>query len=199
MHAFPRNFDRRQLLILCFFFEGGLLLFALAMGAAFDRPILAGSHLIWAGLWWGVVSCVPLIGGLIFLLNSSAAHLVKLGQLIDQVVKHLFAHSRTFDIAVISILAGVGEEALFRGFMQTVLADSWGLIFAVFTTSIVFGLAHFLSLTYALYAGLMSIYLGLLLLVFDNIYVPMVTHAVYDFVALFYFRRRAVPLISDSQ
>ena len=61
-----------------------------------------------------------------------------------------------------------------------------GLWLAVALTSIVFGLAHFISFTYAAYATVVGVYLGVLLIVFDNLLVPVLAHATYDFVALVY-------------
>ena len=90
------------------------------------------------------------------------------------------------DLALISALAGLGEELLFRGVLQTVLAGAVGLGLAVALTSIVFGLAHFISFTYAAYATVVGVYLGVLLIVFGNLLVPVVAHAAYDFLALVY-------------
>jgi hypothetical protein len=93
------------------------------------------------------------------------------------------------DLALISALAGIGEEALFRGVMQTGLVPVVGLPAAVALTSVAFGLAHYLSLTYAAYAALVSVYLGVLLVYTDNLLVPVIAHAAYDFVALVYLTR----------
>jgi membrane protease YdiL (CAAX protease family) len=50
----------------------------------------------------------------------------------------------------------------------------------------VFGLAHPISTTYAVLASLIGIYLGFLFVATDNLLVPIVTHAAYDFLALVY-------------
>ena len=92
----------------------------------------------------------------------------------------------TIDMVLIAALAGLGEEVFFRGVMQTALAGSVGVWAAVALASVVFGLAHFLTLTYAVYATVIGVYLGALLIVSGNLLVPILAHAVYDLLALVY-------------
>ena len=49
-----------------------------------------------------------------------------------------------------------------------------------------FGLGHHMTSAYAILAGLLGLYLGLLLMVFDNLLVVMLVHGLYDFAALVY-------------
>ena len=63
----------------------------------------------------------------------------------------------------------------------------WGL--ALVLASVVFGAAHLLTWTYAIIAAFIGAYLGLLWIWTGNLLTPMITHAVYDFVALVYFCR----------
>jgi membrane protease YdiL (CAAX protease family) len=126
-------------------------------------------------------------GGLAALaLRSRWPPLVRLREMIRHVVAELFARFTVADLAIVSVLAGIGEEALFRGFLQTALAGRLGTWTAVAVTSLLFGLAHFVSLTYAVYAAAVGVYLGVLLVVCDNLLVPVVVHAVFDFGALTY-------------
>ena len=89
-------------------------------------------------------------------------------------------------IALISIMAGVGEEALFRGVLQTYFAGHVGVAPALLVTSSLFGLLHPVTAVYAVMAGLIGLYLGVLAVWHDNLLVPMVVHSLYDFVALTY-------------
>ena len=67
---------------------------------------------------------------------------------------------------------------------------------AVLVTSTLFGLAHLVTPTYAVLAGLIGIYFGVLAVVTDSLLVPIVAHALYDYAALTYlvgpFRRRGL-------
>ena len=54
---------------------------------------------------------------------------------------------------------------------------------------VLFGLAHCITPTYALLAGLIGLYLGWLWIATGNLLVPITTHAVYVFLALVYLIR----------
>lgn len=176
----------RPFLLIAVVFEGGLVLLAWALGAVFGTPAFSQLHLTWEGAAYGLLASVPMLGALAWIMWSTWRPLVRFRRNIDEVVAPLFANSTVLDLVVISAMAGLGEEALFRGFMQTALAGAVELWLAVVLTSLVFGLAHFLSATYALYAAVVGVYLGLLLIVFDNLLAPVVAHAAYDFLALVY-------------
>jgi CAAX protease family protein len=55
--------------------------------------------------------------------------------------------------------------------------------------AIAFGLAHWISTAYAVVAAIVGLYLGALYLFADNLLAPIVTHALYDFVALLVLAR----------
>ena len=91
-----------------------------------------------------------------------------------------------WQLALIALAAGFGEELLFRGLLQQGLhnyfpAKEWGVIAIV---SLLFGLAHCLTATYAIFAFLISFYLGWLYWWTGNLLVPILVHALYDFFVL---------------
>jgi membrane protease YdiL (CAAX protease family) len=108
----------------------------------------------------------------------------RLVQTVESKVAPLFLGSTKAELALIAILAGIGEEAFFRGLLQPWLSTHFSPSPALILTSAVFGAAHWLTATYALLATMVGLYLGWLLLASGNLLVPMVTHALYDFVAL---------------
>ncbi len=177
---------RRPLLLIALVSEGGLVLLAWGLGAVVDTPAFDSLHLTWAATGFGLLASVPMLGGLAWVVRTPWPPLVRFRETIDEVVTPLFANSTMMDLVVISALAGLGEEVLFRGVMQTALAGAVGLWLAVAFTSIVFGFAHFISVTYAVYATVVGVYLGVLLIVFGNLLVPVVAHAAYDCLALVY-------------
>ena len=166
--------------------EGGMLLLGWGLAAVWGTPLFEQMHLTVSGMGYGLLACVPMLIGLAWVLRSHWTPLVAFRKAIDARVTPLFANCTLLDILLISALAGLGEEVLFRGFMQTALAGVIGLWAAVVLTGIVFGLAHFITITYAVYATVIGVYLGLLLIVFDNLLVPVLAHGVYDFLALGY-------------
>jgi len=65
--------------------------------------------------------------------------------------------------------------------------------------SVLFGVVHSITPTYAVVAALVGAYLGWLWLWRDNLLAPIVTHAVYDFVALAYLTRRRAAAPNDAK
>lgn len=105
--------------------------------------------------------------------------------LVEQKMFPLLAASTYPDRIGIALLAGFCEEILFRGAIQPGLAltplGPWG---AVVVTSVLFGALHGLSVAYFVLAFGISMALGWLYLVTDNLLGPMVLHGVYDLIIL---------------
>lgn len=90
---------------------------------------------------------------------------------------------------MLALAAGVGEEMLFRGVLQTYADRHWTLALAIVAPNILFGALHARSRIYALAAAAVGVYLGVLFWLTGNLIAPIVTHAAYDFVALEWARR----------
>ena len=84
-------------------------------------------------------------------------------------------------MALVAALAGFGEELLFRGLLQLGFSKILHVWLAIFVTSLIFGLAHAVTPTYCVLAFLISLYLGFLLIHTENLVVPIIVHAFYDF------------------
>jgi uncharacterized protein len=168
-------------------FEGGLVLVAWCLGLLLDRPPWAQIDWSAAALGWGLLATLPLALGLLVITRYPLGPFKALNDFVRQWVLPLFATCTTWQIAVISLLAGLGEEALFRGVVQAGIEQLSGAPWlALAIASALFGLAHAVTATYAILAGLIGVYLGWIWLETGNLLVPIVTHAVYDFVALVY-------------
>jgi membrane protease YdiL (CAAX protease family) len=133
---------------------------------------------------------VPLFFGLRWILTTRWGPARRLVTLVVEQLGPLLAARSTAELGLLAALAGIAEEFLFRGVVQVgwgrVLPDAWALL----ATSVLFGLVHFASRAYAILAGVMGLYLGALFLVQESLLAPIVTHALYDFVALIYVARR---------
>jgi hypothetical protein len=100
-----------------------------------------------------------------------------------ETLRPLFAEVSPIEVAGISLAAGVGEELLFRGAVQT----EFGLIVA----SVVFGLAHIGgrgSIVFGLWVAVMGLGLGGLAQAAGGLLAPVVAHVVYDAAAISYIR-----------
>ncbi len=184
-------------------FEGGLALVALGLyyflggslgpwpGWTDDQPLAAAPYLRAVGQ--GVLATLPLLGMLFMLEHVAWRPVRELRDWSTRFLVPLFSHASVAQLAVISLAAGLGEELLFRGWVQWSLAElstspagSW---VAVLVAGVLFGLCHWLSATYAVLAALVGVYLGVLLIATENLVAPITTHALYDFLALLYILR----------
>ncbi|UCG85455.1 MAG: CPBP family intramembrane metalloprotease [Gemmatimonadota bacterium] len=182
--------QRRHILLLAIAFEGGLVALAILLGWLWDRPTWGLIRPSWSGFLWGLAATLPLLPVLLWLSHSKWGPLQRLMAEIDEFIAPVFARSTLLDLAVIALLAGLGEELLFRGLIQTGLTDLAGTGVALMVTSLLFGLLHWVTRAYAVLAALFGVYLGGLLVVSGDIMAPIVTHALYDVVALRYLRTR---------
>jgi membrane protease YdiL (CAAX protease family) len=94
------------------------------------------------------------------------------------------------ELALLAAIAGISEEVLFRGVVQVGLARVLPAGWALLVASAAFGLVHFASRAYAVMAGVMGLYLGALFLLQGSLLTPIITHALYDLVALVLVARR---------
>jgi membrane protease YdiL (CAAX protease family) len=120
--------------------------------------------------------------------RSGPAH--RLVALVIEQLGALLAERSNVELALLAVVAGISEEVLFRGVVQVGLTRVLPVAGALLATSALFGLVHFASRAYALLAGVMGLYLGALFLLQGTLLAPVITHALYDFVALVYVARR---------
>ena len=160
------------------------MLVALAVGAWTGVSPFAALTWSWRGLAWGFLATAPLLLGLRWTLRTQWLPVARLVRLAQARLRPIFAGSTATDLVLVAALAGLGEEALFRGAIQTALAGHLPIWAAIAVTAAVFGLAHFLSPAYAVLAAIVGAYLGWLFVITGNLLVPVVAHALYDLVAL---------------
>ena len=82
------------------------------------------------------------------------------------------------------------EELLFRGVLHPLAGPFW--------SNVLFGLAHFITPTYAVLAGLLGAYLGGLLELSENLLAPIITHGLYDFLAFLVVARECRQTVTHS-
>jgi membrane protease YdiL (CAAX protease family) len=142
---------------------------------------------------WGLAASLPMFAGLAALECIRWDPVERIRRIVDGTLIPLMRGCSLLDLAVISLMAGVGEEVLFRGLIQDGIAH-WlgppqGAWIALVAASLTFGLAHAITRLYVLLAAAIGLYLGFLYWWTDSLIAPIVAHAVYDFGALAYFLR----------
>jgi uncharacterized protein len=177
--------------------EGGLLLLGWALSRWLDIRLADQLHLSFRAILLGVLASVPLLAGLRWTLRTRSKPIQRLVQVVQDQLGPLVASRSAAELALVAALAGLAEEVLFRGVMQAELGRRLPDFVALVLTSAAFGLAHFLTFSYALLAALAGLYLGALYWAQGNLLIPIVAHALYDFVALVQlarmYRARMIP------
>ena len=194
----------RNIAPLAFFFEAALGLLAIGLGTWFDVDPLENVTLSPETLWqqasaagWGLLATLPMLVGLVVLRKIQGGPLGELNQLVDKQLAPLFVETRLWELALIALAAGWGEELLFRGWLQTLVTRNIpgdaGLWIGVLLSAAIFGMCHWITPAYALLVLLAGMYLGILFVASGNILTSVTTHALYDFVALVWITRSPAP------
>lgn len=174
-------------------FEGSLAVAAVVVGWALGIDPFESFRWDTAAFVWGIAAIVPLLGLLAWSMRSSWRPLRSLRRFFDRSIVPLFQPLSMVQLAVLSILAGVGEELLFRGIVQAGIGYGMGgmvgTAVGLIAAAVLFGLAHALSPAYFVLATVIGFYLGAIWLWTDNVLTPIIAHAGYDFLALCYLAR----------
>ena len=185
----PYAANRRALLRVTVLVEGGMLAVALLLGLVLAVPFWASARVDFVSIATGIVAGLVLLAGASAITESSFAFAIQMRRDMDRLLG-LFRGATLPDFLFISVLAGLGEEALFRGVIQGGLAHYVGMPMAIAVAAALFGLAHYISRTYVVFATALGALFGVLYAWSGNIAVPMIAHGAYDVVALWYIYRK---------
>ncbi|MGO9114579.1 MAG: lysostaphin resistance A-like protein [Thermoguttaceae bacterium] len=150
----------------------------------------------------GILGVLPLLGLLLACERVPWRLVREVRRVLDELIAPMFENWSWIELAALSLLAGVGEELLFRGVFQAAMVQWTGDFLphsragamvgdwiSLAGVAILFGLLHAVNAAYAVLATLMGLYLGWLWMATGNLAVPIVAHSVYDFLALLYILR----------
>ena len=178
------DLTRGQLLALALVVEGGLGALAVVLGLFFGLPVGEWFKIGWLEVGMGVVGTMALFGLLILAWRFPVGPWGRLMRYAENILQPLFRSCRGMDLLVVAILAGVGEELFFRGFVQGWLARWWGDWPALVTAGVLFGLAHCATREYVVLATSMGLLFGWSVLATGNLAAAIIAHAGYDYLAL---------------
>lgn len=173
--------------------EGGLALAAVILAWLFRVPLADqvarwGAPLAWA-VARGLLITLPMLAVFWWLMHWDRPMLQRLREQVQWLIGEMFPDASLAQFALVALLAGVGEELLFRGVIQWLLGQWTTPVAGLVIASLLFGAAHALSKLYFLFATLIGLCFGWLVLYYQDLVAPMVAHSVYDFVALVYISR----------
>ncbi|MDR1053531.1 MAG: CPBP family intramembrane metalloprotease [Planctomycetaceae bacterium] len=194
---------RNRFFLKAILFEGGIGVVALVLGFLFSMNLF-GRVIFNFNIFMAVICfTMPLLTFYFHLRWLHFESIRVIERMIFEFYREYMSGFAIWQIAIISLVAGLGEELFFRGFLQAgiqELINGWAkntvddALFDLptfytaanlFFVSILFGAAHALTKMYFFIAFLISLYLGaLLLFTNNNIIIPIGVHALYDFVVL---------------
>ena len=178
--------ERSEFLNFAGLIEGGLALAALSIGWCVSiNPV---EHLSWDWLafGWGVLATVPTFAIFWLTYRYPVGSLRKIRDFLSRELAPSLSNLHWYDLVLLSILAGVSEELLFRGLLQPWIGracDSAGA--GQFLSNLVFGVVHWVTPVYALLACVIGNYLSWLMTLTKphNLLTPIVTHTIHDYLA----------------
>lgn len=181
---------------LALWFNAGMLGAAFLVGRLLGVDVVATLRFTVEAMLLGAAATVPAAALLWLLDRCPLAAFDDLRRLARGKLAPLVAPLTMPQLVVLVISVGFAEEILFRGLIQggleqyfaTRLSADGAAWLALVLAGIVFGLCHAITPVYALFAMVMGLYLGGLWAFMPprNLLVPIVTHALYDFVAIVY-------------
>lgn len=126
---------------------------------------LGGSSWTWFGYFsWMVWPLGCVLGGALYgfsyLFSCSPWTLTKSMKELLATLRSLFQNFTWLQIIIVSILAGVGEELLIRGVLQTFLIGHSNPLIGIVIASLIFGLLHFMTKVYVLLTFLLGLLFG---------------------------------------
>ena len=178
--------------------EAGCLLVAIVLGSFgwhdLDQPLGSFFHLgVGATIVWTLAGLAATFSLAALVWFIPLRPFREFRQFVQRCIVPLFERLTLGQIALISASAGIGEEMLFRwclqGGLQSAFASVTGTVVALFVASIVFGLCHAMGLMYVVTASLIGGLLGTIMIVSGSVVPAILTHGIYDFVAIVILRQ----------
>ncbi|SNC75970.1 hypothetical protein SAMN04487881_3182 [Marinobacter sp. es.048] len=165
-------------------FQGGIGVLGLVAILLFGVPVLLVGPGLWPSMLLGALGAILTYAALLLLTRVPGLFPENL----ERQMQGLYDFASSYSPAVLillSLLAGVGEELLFRGAIQGWLMAKTDPVTAVLAASVLFGLVHYVSFTYFLVATGLGLILGAVYVLSESLVLVMVWHALYDMIALY--------------
>lgn len=154
----------------------------------------------------GVLSVVPLVAFGAWIYFGNPRPFRRLRKTADEMLVPFLGNLSYPQAIVLSLAAGICEEVFFRGFLQIGLTQWLGggvpaAILGLLIASAIFGIVHWVHAEYAFATFAIGCYLGIVMWLSEGIIAPIISHALYDFVAIcfvFYLAGRQSPKDESS-
>lgn len=178
---------QRRPIAFAFAFEGGLAVVAIGLALVFGLKPWLAIEFGGEALMHSLLATAPLVVAMLALMQLRWQWVRHLDRIVREHLLPLFRDAGPMAVAGIALMAGIGEELLFRGVIQAGLSGLFGPIAALAIASLLFGLAHALTVAYFVLTCLMGLYLGWLYQGGGNLLVPITVHFLYDWIVLSWY------------
>ncbi|PPI82518.1 CPBP family intramembrane metalloprotease [Marinobacter maroccanus] len=165
-------------------FQGGIGVIGLVAMLLFGIPVLLVGPGLWPSILLGALGASLTYAALLLLTRVPGLFPENLERQMQGLYDFASSYSPVV-LILLSLLAGVGEELLFRGAIQGWLMANTDPVTAVLAASVLFGLVHYVSFTYFLVATGLGLILGAAYVLSESLVLVMVWHALYDMIALY--------------
>lgn len=165
-------------------FQGGIGVIGLLAILIFGIPVLLVGPGLWPSLIFGALGATLTYAALLLLTRVPGLFPENLERQMQGLYDFASGYSPIV-LVLLSLLAGVGEELLFRGAIQGWLMVYTDPMTAVLAASVLFGVVHYVSFTYFLVATGLGLILGAAYVLSESLALVMIWHALYDMIALF--------------
>ncbi|QDT91274.1 CPBP family intramembrane glutamic endopeptidase [Gimesia algae] len=168
----------------------GIIVIAFGVGWGLGVSPLANLNWNWMDLLIGALAALPLYLFFFWTAKLPIKSFQQIQQFLLEELGPRVEHGKVWELFILCIFIGLGEEMLFRGVLQS-WATQYGVVAAIIFTNILFGVLHSITRLYVIVATLMGVYMSLLLILFtpQNLLIPVTTHTVYDFMCFMYVMR----------
>lgn len=184
---------QRRPIIFALGFEGSLAVLALLLALLFGLQPWRTIDSSVDALVLSILATAPLIVAVLALMRVPWRWVKELQRILDDQLLPLFRGAGPTAVLSVALMAGIGEELLFRGVIQAGLTGLVGPMTALAIASLLFGLAHALTVAYFVLTCLMGVYLGWLYQATGNLLVPIMVHFLYDWIVLAWYLRGTRP------
>ena len=184
--------SERRIFLFGLAFELALGAVGLLGGALTGVPALAGARVELHAVATGLVATLPLFAFFAVSWRSQRRELREIRAQLEKLLPRLLGGLgglQWLGVVMLATAAGIGEELLFRGFLQGSLEHVLGTALGLLAASLVFGLVHAITPAYAVIATLMGVYLGTAWRWSGNLVVPITIHAAYDAAVIWFVMR----------
>jgi len=165
-------------------FEGAVLFVAFVGG--WLTGVNPTAKLSWSMTDFGIglLATGPMLILLAICVLSRSKGIVQVREFVRDSIGPYLSECRWYDIVLLAMLAGICEEAFFRGFLFLWI-QQWNPVLAVMITNLLFGLAHAVTAVYAMLAAFLGLYLTALMAAdpTPNLLIPITAHSFYDLIA----------------